>query len=197
MGRPKKIVVEGDGAVQKKRILKKNSAMEQLELKSCSVEELQEQLKATLVDFNLNDILASLNTLSDDIDVDNFTPEKLKVVKADIKAHHVKIYQVYCRVLSFISESIMAGADRIPSNIYNLKDALEDLANGIDATNHALFYMTCKNFKGNIDRPGGKPRYYSETDLDAVKEKAEEDGYQKGLKAAKQGQNFDHIDLLD
>lgn len=197
MARPKKLVTTGDNVAVKKRASKKQEDLKNFNLTSENLEDLQTKLKATLVDFNINDVLASLNKLSEDVKTETMTSEELKVLKADIKAHHSKIFETYTRVLGLISESIIEGSQRIPSNIYNLQDALETLAYGLEADNHAKLYATCKNFKIDIDRPGGKPRYYSETDLNDVREKAEEEGYRKGLNAAKANQHFDHIDLLD
>lgn len=200
----KKKEAEGDVVRVGYRTIKKKQIINQIKLESITEEELQKELRTTLADFSLNDVLASLNKIADDIypnisndpDIPTFSVEQLKILKADLRAHHGKIFETYSRMLCLISESLLDAAGKIPANIYNLKDALESFAYGLRTGDYQTCYMSCRNFAQDIDRPGGKQRFYSEDDLKSVREQAEEAGYKKGLAVAEKMQSIEHIDLL-
>jgi hypothetical protein len=175
----------------------KRAEIVQLELTTYTSDQLKKKLQAAIADLQMNEILASLLTLVEVIpEVPKDSPKELVnfvgTIKENIHLHYKKIMNCYDRALSLISESLNEGAAQIPSNIYNIRDALRTLAEGLDSDDSTMLYSACRRFQSDIGRVTGHISFYTQEDLDHVSAKAEEKGYERGLKS---GQST--VGLLD
>jgi hypothetical protein len=178
----------------------KRAELVQLELTAYTSEQLKEKLQLAIADLQINEALISLSALVDNIPE---TPEDapkeltnfLKTIRENILVHQKKITNCYNRVLSLISESLNEGAAQIPSNIYNIRDALRTLAENLDPNDSTVSYLACKRFQSDIGRVSGHTSFYTKEDLDQIAASAEERGYERGLKMSKAAVGF--IDFPD
>lgn len=178
----------------------KRAELVQLELTSYTSEQIREKLQAAVIDLHLNETLASLKSLVDNVPTaPEGAPKELvvflKTIKENITIHCNKIQLCYDRAITLIAEGLTDGAAQIPSNIYNIRDALRTLAESLDSADGTVFYSACRHFQADIGRTSGHTCYYTKEDLDHVCAEAEEKGYERGLKNSSRGESY--MDLPD
>ena len=100
--------------------------------------------------------------------------------------------------MAVLSNSIEDGARRIPSNIYNIKAALDTLSNGLRDNTTLELYEACKGFVSDISRNTGLDVSYTREDLKLTEARGFERGYEKGLKISQGDVSIDsRFNLLD
>lgn len=120
--------------------------------------------------------------------------QETKTFYADLNSHLKKIEKQLPQLFEEISKALLETSDRIPTNVYNIKDTLRDFSSRIELENIQLLIGSCKSLSSWINRiDNSLGTLYTKESLEASYQQGFEKGYSKGVSAASQVEEIDRL----